>query len=96
MTPLRQALERGARDALSRFKLAGALGADAGVMPKGDEQSHGTERIQYAQRDAGPSETTEGSAAASNMPDWLWDLFTTYDRTAPGRADGSYGQETIG
>jgi hypothetical protein len=77
-------------------KFAGALGAEPGVMPKGDEQSHGTDRIQYAQRAPGPSANDEGSTGAANMSDWLWDLFTTYDRTAPGRADGSYGQETIG
>ena len=38
----------------------------------------------------------EGSAAAASMPDWLWDNFTTYDRAAPGRADGTWGQEVIG
>jgi hypothetical protein len=93
---LRVSYECGARAALAKF--AGALGADAGVMPSGPEQSHGTERIQYAQRDAPKDGATplEGSAAAASMPDWLWDNFTTYDRAAPGRADGTWGQEVIG
>lgn len=86
----------GARAALAKF--GSAMGADAGVMPSGPEQSHGTERIQYAQRDTPKDGVTslDGSAAAANMPDWLWNNFTTYDRTAPGRADGTWGQEVIG
>jgi hypothetical protein len=94
---LRAAYDRGARAALAKF--ANAMGADAGVQPKGDEVSHGTERVPYAHRDAprdGNTAMTDG-AAVSNMPDWLWDHFTTYDRgMAPGRADGSFGQEVIG
>jgi hypothetical protein len=66
------------------------MGADAGVQPKGDEVSHGTERIPY------PAQETGTSAARAGMPDWLWDNFTTYDQIAPGRADGTFGQETIG
>jgi hypothetical protein len=74
------------------------MGADVGVQPRGDEVSHGTERIPYAKRQTpndGASAQTAGSAV-SNMPDWLWDHFTTYDQIAPGRADGSFGQEVIG
>ena len=87
---LRTAYTRGAYDALARFKLGGSMGADAGVQPKGDEVSHGTARTQY------PAQVEGSSAARANMPDWLWDHFTTYDQIAPGRADGSFGQEVIG
>lgn len=93
---LRDAFTAGARAA--RAKFAGAMGVDAGVMSSGPEQSHGTERIQYAPRetpnDGQPPQQT--SALAADMPDWLWDNFTSYDRVAPGRADGTWGQETIG
>lgn len=93
---LKQAYDAGVRAALAKF--GGAMGADAGVQPKGDEVSHGTERIPYAKRDT-PNDGTsvlDNSEAAGNMPDWLWDNFTTYDRIAPGRADGTWGQEVIG
>lgn len=80
----------GARGALARLKLAGPMGAEPGVQPKGPEQSHGTARIQYPPQEQGTS------AARANMPDWLWDNFTSYDRIAPGRADGTFGQEVIG
>lgn len=93
---LRMAYDAGVRAAVAKF--ANAMGAEAGVQPKGDEVSHGTERIQYAKRDT-PSDggpASAASAARANMPDWLWDAFTTYDQIAPGRADGSYGQEVIG
>ena len=87
---LKTAYETGARAALAQLKLAGPMGAEPGVQPKGPEQSHGTARIQY------PPQQEGTSATRANMPDWLWDNFTTYDRMAPGRADGSYGQEVIG
>lgn len=90
------AYNAGVRAALAKF--AGPMGADAGVQPKGDEVSHGTERIPYAKRET-PSDGGQGadaSAARASMPDWLWDSFTTYDQIAPGRADGSFGQEVIG
>lgn len=93
---LRTAYDKGLRDAFRKY--AGPMGADAGVQPKGDEVSHGTDRIPYAKRDT-PSDgaaADAASAARANMPDWLWDAFTTYDQIAPGRADGSYGQEVIG
>lgn len=90
---IKTAHDRGRVEALVRFKLAGPMGANPGVMPKGEEQSHGTESVQYPQ--GHPSDPT--SAAHGDMPDWLWDIFTSYDgNVAPGRADGSYGQETIG
>jgi len=66
------------------------MGASIGVQPKGPEVSHGTDRTQY------PPQSGGTSAARSNMPDWLWDHFTSYDKVAPGRADGTYGQEVIG
>ena len=93
---LHDAYAQGVRNACMVFKVSSAMGADAGVMPKGDEQSHGTERLQYPKRTQGQPTPDENSAAVANMPDWLWDNFTTYDAIAPGRADGSYGQETIG
>lgn len=95
---LRGAYMRGANAAAAHFKIAGPMGADAGVQPRGDEVSHGTERIPYAKRETpsdGNRSDTAGSAV-SNMPDWLWDNFTTYDQIAPGRADGMFGQEVIG
>lgn len=95
---VKKAFEAGRLAALTHFKLAGPMGADIGVQPKGDEVSHGTERVPYAARET-PSDgapTLDGSEAGANMPDWLWDNFTTYDRAAPGRADGTFGQEVIG
>jgi hypothetical protein len=95
---LRDTYTRGANAALTCFKLANSMGADSGVQPTGDEVSHGTDRIQYAKRET-PNDGAPADAASAwraNMPDWLWDNFTTYDQIAPGRADGSYGQEVIG
>lgn len=88
------ATSKGARDALLRFKLAGPMGADSGVMPKGDEQSHGTDRVQYARKDT-PDPSQTPSWWRDVMPDWLWDNFTSYDNIGPGRAH-EYGQEVIG
>jgi hypothetical protein len=85
---LRTAYNKGVQDALAKY--ANAMGAEAGVQPRGPEVSHGTERTQY------PAQAEGTSAARANMPDWLWDHFTTYDRIAPGRADGTFGQEVIG
>lgn len=90
---LKNANNAGTLAALRRFKLSGPMGADAGVMPKGDEQTHGTDRAPYTPK--APGQSTPGELQA-NMPDWLWDAFTTYDNIAPGRADGTFGQETIG
>lgn len=86
---LRAAYASGCDAALTKF--AGPMGADITVQPKGSEVSHGTTLTRYPPQAEGTSE------ARSNMPDWLWDHFTTYDQgMAPGRADGTYGQETIG
>jgi len=93
---LHEAFKRGKQAALERFKLAGPMGADPGVMPSGDEQSHGTDRVQYAKREGNEPNATSTSVERANAPDWLLDLFTTYDHIAPGRADGSFGQEVIG
>lgn len=92
---IKQAFAAGHRAALERFKLAGPMGADSGVMPSGDEQSHGTERTQYAKREGNEPNATSTSAERANAPDWLLDLFTTYDHIAPGGAS-SFGQEVIG
>jgi hypothetical protein len=91
---LRLAMINGTRDALHRLKLAGPAGADMGVMPKGDEQTHGTDRIQYAKKQ-NPDPTSTPSQWRDTMPDWLWDNFTTYDEgMAPG-ATGEFGSENL-
>lgn len=82
---------RGVASALSRFKLSGAMGASPGIALQGDEQSHGTDRHQYPARS--PASAPDGQNP--DMPDWLWDI-SDIDRLAPGRADGTYGQEVIG
>lgn len=81
----------GTRAALARFKLAGSMGADVGVAPRGDEQSHGTERVQYPARAPGSDPDGQDPSMSSR----LWDV-SDVDHLAPGRADGSFGQEVIG
>jgi hypothetical protein len=88
---LRAARSAGVASALARFKLSGAMGASPGVAPRGDEQSHGTERLQYPSR----SPASAPGGQDPNMPDWLWNV-SDVDHLAPGRADGTYGQEVIG
>jgi hypothetical protein len=88
---LRGAHRDGVASALSRFKLSGALGAPPGVAPRGDEQSHGTDRHQYPARS--PASTPDSQDP--DMPDWLWTV-SDVGHLAPGRADGTYGQEVIG
>lgn len=88
---LKTSFNKGALAALHHFKLASSMGASIPIQPPGPEVSHGTELLPY------PAQQTDASAAQDSMPDWLWDNFTTYDKgMAPGSADGSYGQETIG
>jgi hypothetical protein len=82
---------QGAKSALVKFKLAGPMGADIGVAPRGGEQSHGTERLQYPARS--PASNPDGQDP--DMSSWLWDV-SDVDRLAPGNADGSFGQEVIG
>jgi len=91
MTTLADAQASGTRSALVRFKLAGPMGADIDIMPKGDEQSHGTDRFQYQQR----SPVSPPNGQDPDMSSWLWDI-SDLDHMAPGRADGTFGQETIG
>lgn len=86
-----RACKRGAQSALARFKLAGPMGANVGVAPRGDEQSHGTTRVQYPIRTPG----SDPDGQDPDMSSWLWDV-SDIDRLAPGRADGSFGQEVIG
>lgn len=88
---VKKAFENGHRAALTRFKLSNAMGANPGVAPQGDEQSHGTERHQYPTRS--PASIPDGQDP--DMPDWLWNI-SDIDHLAPGRADGTYGQEVIG
>lgn len=72
-------------------KQGSALGANAGVMPRGDEQSHGSGVVPYPER----SPSTPPDGQDPDMSDWLWNI-SDLDHLAPGRADGSFGQETIG
>lgn len=88
---LRAARRAGIVSALARFKLSGAMGAPAGVQPRGDEHSHGTARLLYPPR----SPASNPASQDPNMPDWLWNI-SNIDHLAPGRADGTYGQEVIG
>ncbi len=88
---LHGAHRNGVTSALSRFKLSGAMGASPGVTPRGDGQSHGTERHQYPAR----SPSSPPDSQDPNMPDWLWNI-SDINHLAPGRTDGTYGQEVIG
>lgn len=88
---LRFAHHNGVNRALTRFKLSSAMGANPGVQPRGVEQSHGTERLQYPAK----SPAAEPNGQDPNMPDWLWNL-SDINHLAPGRSDGTYGQEVIG
>ncbi|SRR6266542_93220 len=98
---LRPSYSRGVAAALRRYKLAdGTLGADYGVAPRGDEQSHGTRLNQYPTRGASnPSlgseqQFTTNAHGKDYGTDFLWNL-TSYDHLAPG-ATGEFGQEVIG
>lgn len=88
---LARAHNQGKLAALARFKLAGPMGADVGVQPRGDELSHGTERLQYPAR----SPASDPDGQDPNMSSWLWNI-SDIDHLAPGRADGTFGQEVIG
>lgn len=88
---LLHAHNQGQRTALKRFKLAGPMGANIGIQPRGDEQSHGTERLPYPAR----SPTSDPDGQDPNMSSGLWNM-SDIDHLAPGRADGSFGQEVIG
>lgn len=81
----------GVKAAMARFKLAGPMGADVGVAPRGPEFSHGTALNQYPLA----SSNVAGQMRADNATDSLWNL-SEYDRLAPGTSGSSYGQETIG
>ena len=82
---LEAAYDKGKKAAFARFKLAETMGADYGVAPRGEEQSHGTAEIPYQGR---------GQTTDPDMSQWLWDIFGE-GREAPG-AVGEYGTETIG
>lgn len=84
---IKRAYDHGRRAALRALKLAGPMGADMPVAPRGEEQSHGTELHPYA-RTGGPQQDPD-------MSDWLWNLLGQ-DNPAPGGAGGQYGSETIG
>lgn len=84
-----RAHQAGRDAALRRFKIAGPMGADYGVAPRGDEQSHGSADTAYA-----PRAPTDPSQPPTSMSDWLWAM-SEHDRLAPGAAS-EYGSETIG
>lgn len=67
------------------------MGANVGVMPRGPEQSHGTELLQYPKR----SPATDPNSQDPDMSSWLWNI-SDIDHMAPGRSDGTFGQEVIG
>ncbi len=97
---LQNAYNSGVQAALARFKLAGTLGADYGVGPKGTEMSHGTDRFMYppqAGANPAPGEPFDPRQRlrAEDQSDFLWNI-SEYDRLAPGGAGGQYGQEVIG
>lgn len=84
---IERSYRRGRAAALRALKLAGPMGADMPVAPRGEEQSHGTRLHPYV--------NTGGPQQDPDMPDRLWDLFGQ-DNPAPGGAGGQYGSETIG
>jgi hypothetical protein len=88
---LAHAHNQGRQAALAQFKLGNSMGADIGVQPRGDELSHGTERFQYPARSPASSPDNQDP----DMSSWLWNI-SDIDHLAPGRADGSFGQEVIG
>lgn len=83
---------QGARAAVAKF--AGTLGASIGVQPTGPVVSHGTMATRYPPR-AAPEPAVHSSQAASAAAS-LWDSFTSNDRLAPGRADGTFSDAVIG
>lgn len=94
---LKTAYNMGVQAALTRFKLAGPLGAD---MPPGSVDAHGTTvKLPYAQRPSAnppPGEPYDDAARAraSDRVDWLWNI-SDIDHMAPGGAS-DYGSEVIG
>jgi hypothetical protein len=101
MNALRSHYNAGVRAALAQFKLAeGTLGADYGVAPSGEEQSHGTRLNEYPLRHASNPQLgsdyqfTTRSHGKDYGTDFLWNL-SEYDKLAPG-ATGEFGQEVIG
>jgi hypothetical protein len=98
---LREDYNSGVGAALARFKLAdGTLGADYGVAPRGEEQSHGTRLNEYPLRrgdNSAPGDAYQFTSRAHGKDygsDFLWNI-SKYDRWAPG-ATGEWGQEVIG
>ena len=95
--PLRSTYFQGLTSALTHYGLAkhaAVMGANYGVNPTGDEQSHGTERIEYPRRYRSSSAPFETLHQDQFNGDWLWknqDL----DHMAPGKVEG-FGTENIG
>jgi hypothetical protein len=101
MRMFQSAFDAGFSAALRRFKLAdGTLGADYGVAPSGEEQSHGPRLNEYPlRRGSNPQlgsdyQFTTRSHGKDYGTDFLWNL-SEYDKLAPG-ATGEFGQEVIG
>lgn len=93
---LQDAYKNGIAASLRRFKIAagGPAGASPGVMPRGDEMSHGTNLIPYAVRSRLNSDVAEHQPQDQFNADWLWNN-QDLSRMAPGNVSG-FGQEVIG
>ena len=98
---LKIAYNAGVKAAIAHFKLAETvLGASPGVAPRGEEVSHGSDRIQDAPQSAEVPPSGQGHQSptqdkAHNAVDWLWNI-SEYDKLAPGGAGGQFGEEVIG
>jgi len=94
---LKTAYNQGVQTALTRFKLAGPLGAD---MPPGSVGAHGSQfSLPYTPRTSDNPETGEpydeaAQEHAKDRIDRLWNI-SDIDHMAPGGASG-YGSEVIG
>lgn len=95
---LKSAYNQGVHAALTRFKLAGTLGAEP---PPGSVETHGTAfQLPYNPRTSSNPEAGEpyNEAAQTNTEDRtdkLWNI-SDIDHIAPGGAGGQYGTEVIG
>lgn len=94
---LRDAYNEGCTAAFARFKLSNVvMGSSYGVMPRGTEMAHGTDRFQYPLRPRATSDAGDPleRARAESATDFLWGL-AKYDNHAPDNVSG-FGTETIG
>ena len=82
-TRLKISYNSGVNAAFSRFKLAGPLGANVGVMPKGPEVSHGTSTNTYPKTDATDTQS-------KGKVDSLWNISDI------GHMSAGHNDEVIG